>query len=257
MPSKYKVFKDLHYANELLILPNAWDVKSAMVCQQQNFPAVATSSAAVAEALGYQDGEELPFDHYLFVMQRILAKVEIPLTVDLEMGYGKTNDAIARNIEQVASMGVAGINLEDSEITGAGRSQKDANQFASLLEQIKKHLKSKNLELFINVRCDTYILNVEGKQDETARRLKIYEAAGADGIFLPCIADEKDIAAAVSQTRLPINVMCIPGLPGFERLQQLGVKRVSMGPFLFEKTYQRTAELLQRMMAEKNVTPIL
>jgi 2-methylisocitrate lyase-like PEP mutase family enzyme len=118
-------------------------------------------------------------------------------------------------------------------------------------------LAAKNLSIFINIRCDTYILDVKDKQNETANRLTIYQTSGADGIFLPCINGENDIAEAVSNTKLPLSVMCIPGLPDFEKLDELGVKRASMGPFMFTKIYKEAEELCQRINDKKNFLSII
>lgn len=257
MSSKFKTFKNLHEATDLFILPNAWNAKSALLFQEKNFPAIATSSAAVANSLGYEDGEKMPFADYLFVIKRILACVRVPVTVDMEMGYGKSDEEIFTNILRLLDLGVAGINIEDSIIDKTNRMLKDAQLFAKTIEHIKNKLASKNSDLFINVRCDTFILNVENKLEETLHRLKMYEKTGADGIFLPCICTETDIAEAVSHTKLPVNVMCIPGLPGFDTLNKLGVKRVSMGPFLFNKVYAHAVDLSGAITATKSFSPIL
>jgi 2-methylisocitrate lyase-like PEP mutase family enzyme len=247
-------FKQLHQS--FFILPNAWNPKSALRFQQEHFPAVATSSAAVANSLGYEDGEAMPFDNYLFIIRRILATVQIPVTVDIEMGYGNTNEAIYANIRQLTELGVAGINIEDSTIQSNERTLKNANQFAETIAFIKSRLANDHQELFINVRCDTYLLNVANKQAETLARIPLYEAAGADGIFLPCISAAADITEAVNSTTLPINVMCIPGLPDFETLQTLGVKRVSMGPFLFNRLYDGLSTLSESIRATNNFSPL-
>ncbi|MBO9203404.1 MULTISPECIES: isocitrate lyase/PEP mutase family protein [Niastella] len=254
MPSLFQQFKELH--RSLFIIPNAWNPKSALHFQQQHFPAVATSSAAVANSLGYEDGEAMPFDEYLFIVRRILATVQVPVTIDIEMGYGKTNEAIYANIRKLAALGVAGINIEDSTIQSAKRTLRDANSFAQTIDFIKTKLAQDQLELFINVRCDTYILDVANKQSETAKRLELYEAAGADGIFLPCISAETDIAEAVNSTTLPINVMCIPGLPDIETLKTLGVKRASMGPFLFNRLYEGISTLTEAITATGSFAPL-
>lgn len=256
MSTSFQQFKQLHLGQRLFILPNVWNAKSAQLFEKENYPAVATSSAAVANGLGYQDGEEMPFEDYLLIIKRILAVVKVPLTVDLEMGYGTTDEAIYANVRTLARLGVAGINIEDSGISSTGRALKDASTFAQTIAYIKSKLAAEQLELFINVRCDTYILNVAGKQEETARRLPLYEAAGADGIFLPCISEAADITAAVGQTKLPINVMCIPGLPDFETLQTLGVKRVSMGPFLFNKVYENITTLSKAITNANQFAPL-
>ena len=252
MKSNFEVFKALHHSENLFILPNAWDAKSALIFQENKFPAVATSSSAVAASLGYEDGECMSFEEYLFIVKRILAAVKIPMTVDIEMGYGKTNEKIAANIKQLAELGVAGINIEDSTIENSNRSLKDANEFAKTIEYIRSKLTSENLALFINIRCDTYLLDVKDKQNETTRRLKIYESTGANAIFLPCINNESDITEAVGNSKLPINVMCIPGLPSFDKLNELGVKRVSMGPFLFNSVYKKVSEFSQKIVDNQN-----
>lgn len=242
-------FKQLHQS--LFILPNAWNPKSALHFQQNNFPAVATSSAAVANSLGYEDGEAMPFEDHLFIVRRILATVKVPVTVDIEMGYGNTNEAIAANVQQLEALGVAGINIEDSNLQTGNRKLKDARVFAETISFLRNRV-----NLFINVRCDTYLLNVANKQTETSKRIPLYEAAGADGIFLPCISAKADIAAAVNSTILPINVMCIPDLPDFDTLRMLGVKRVSMGPFLFNKLYERITPITQAITATNNFSPL-
>ena len=237
MPSNFQTFAALHTSNELFVLPNVWDAKSARVCQDKKFPAIATSSYAVASALGYEDGEDMPFSDYLFVIRRILAATYLPLSVDLEMGYGSSDEAIYANIRQLIDLGVAGINLEDSIINSGKRTLKEARQFAKTIRYIRERLTSEGLDLFINVRCDTFILDVEDKLAETLRRLPLYESTGADGLFLPCIADEGDIRAVTRHTKLPLNVMVIPGLPAYDKLHEWGVKRVSMGAALFIKAY--------------------
>jgi 2-methylisocitrate lyase-like PEP mutase family enzyme len=256
MSSKFKTFNELHLSNDLFVLPNVWNTRSALIFQKENFPAIATSSAAVAASLGYEDGEGMPFPDYLFIIKRILSAVKIPVTIDMEMGYGTTDEEILSNILQLIDLGAAGINIEDSVITKQGRMLKETKTFAKTIEYIKNRLVAKNLNLFINVRCDTYILNVENKQQETKNRLRIYDTTGADGIFLPCISNEDDVAEATSNTNLPLNVMCVPGLPDFDVLNKLGVKRVSMGPFLFNKIYDQAAQLSKAISEGKNFSPL-
>jgi 2-methylisocitrate lyase-like PEP mutase family enzyme len=256
MPSTFQQFKNLHRAPGLFVLPNIWNAKSAILFQEKKFPAIATSSMAVANSLGYEDGENMPFNDYLFVINRILNSVKIPLSVDIEMGYGSNDKEIYDNILRLLDLGVVGINIEDSTTTKAGRRLKDAKLFAKTIEFIKSKLGSKGLNLFMNIRCDTYLLNVKNRQQEASDRVKMYESAGADGIFLPCIYREEDIAEAVSATTLPVNVMCIPRLPGFDILNELGVKRVSMGGFLFNKVYETINHLSRDITINKDFSPI-
>lgn len=257
MATQFQKFKALHTANELFILPNAWDAASAALVQKCNYPAVGTSSAAVATSLGYQDGEGMPFEEYLIIIQRIAASVNIPVTIDMEMGYGKSPEGIYKNVQKLLKAGVVGINIEDSTIANGDRLLKDPKEFSGLVTLIKKKLKDDKQFLFVNVRCDTFLLNVNDKESETAQRLRLYESAGADGIFLPFISDEDHISKAVACTSLPLNVMAIPALPDLGRLQQLGVKRVSMGPFLQKKTYNKAEELAKKVLEQRSIKPIL
>jgi 2-methylisocitrate lyase-like PEP mutase family enzyme len=254
--STFEKFKTLHSGKELFLLPNVWDARSAIVFQESGFAAVGTSSAAVANSLGLEDGENMSFEDYLFVIKKILSAVNVPVTVDLEMGYGENDDAIAENACQLATLGVVGINIEDSFIDKEGRKLKDANLFGNTVNHIKAKLKSKNLEMFVNVRCDTHILNVANKETETITRLKIYNTTKADGIFIPCIAEEKHIADAVAHSKLPLNVMCVPNLPAIETLNTLGVKRVSMGPFAFHKVYKGIGELSKEIRTSGTFAPL-
>jgi 2-methylisocitrate lyase-like PEP mutase family enzyme len=249
-------FSALHHGHELFLLPNAWDARSAIMLEQNGFKAIGTSSAAVANSLGYEDGENMPFSDYLFVVKRILSSVKIPVTIDIETGYGKNKEEVAENIIAMIKLGVSGINIEDSVIDEKRRTLQDPNTFASSIYFIKEKLSKSKLDLFINIRTDGYILNVEDKEAETIRRVKIYNEAGADGIFVPCISRESDIEQVVQHSKLPINVMAIPGLPNFTTLNNLGVKRVSMGPFMFHKVYSRISELTKAIETDKSVSPI-
>jgi 2-methylisocitrate lyase-like PEP mutase family enzyme len=257
MSQKFKEFKGLHQTDTLFVLPNVWNAKSAVLFQEQGFPAVATSSMAVANSIGYEDGEGIPFNDYLFIIKRILSSIKIPLSVDMEMGFGISDEQILTNIQKLTELDVAGINIEDSSIVKSARVLKDPGGFAKTIEKVKNKLTAKGINLFINIRCDTYILNVKNKEQETLNRLKHYEATGADGIFLPGITDEKDISEFVNNTKLPLNVMCVPGLPDFNRLVKLGVKRISMGPFMFNKVYSNIAELSRNITKENSFTAIL
>lgn len=256
MASKFETFKELHNG-KFFILPNAWDAQSAIIFQESNYKAVGTSSAAVAASLGYQDGEAMPFYEYLLVAKRIAASVKLPVTIDIEMGYGKTVEEVYSNLQKLIEVGVVGINIEDSTINNGVRTLKDPKEFARMMERLKTQLTNAHESLFINVRCDTFLLGVDNKQKETAQRLKSYESAGADGIFLPFISDENDIKEVTSSTKLPLNVMVIPGLPALDKLSDLGVKRVSMGPFLHSATYKKAKELAKEVIESNSVKSIL
>ena len=232
-------FTQLHQQKYPLLIANVWDVSSARVANKLGFSAMGTSSAAIASTLGYEDGQEMSFDELTFIVDRIIDSVQLPLSVDIEYGYGANPTEIVQNIMTLADMGVVGINLEDSHIDGVRnidgvRKLRHSEAFSQELIQITEELKTKAIDVFINVRTDSFLLDVEDKLTLTIDRINEYERAGVDGVFVPGVVNEKDIFEIVDSTNLPVNVMCVPGLPDFSRLQQIGVKRISMGNFLFE-----------------------
>ncbi len=250
MSNTFESFKKLHYQNEALLLGNVGDAQSAKILEKLNYKAIGTSSASVAEALGYEDGENMSFEEYLFVIKHIKQVTSIPLTIDMEAGYGKTVDAIVENIKKLAELGVAGINIEDSEISKSERAIVDADQFATKLKGITEKLKAAKIDIFINVRCDAFLLGVPNATTEAVKRIKAYDKTGVHGIFLPCITNESDIKETVAATSLPVSVMCMPALPDFKTLSSLGVKRISMGPFLSRTVFKRMEELAVTIQKE-------
>lgn len=245
-------FINLHQQNEPLIIGNSWNARSAMTFEKLGFKALATSSAAVAEALGYRDGEEIPFDEYLFIVKRIKASTRLPLSVDMETGFGKTAEEVVANLQRLHEAGVVGINIEDSSIQNGTRKLHDAAWFAKKLSDITSALKAKNIRIFINTRIDTFILRMPDARDESIRRIDIYQQTGADGIFLPCITDIDDIKAVVAATQLPINVMCMPNLPDFKTLRSVGVKRISLADFPYGYAYGELETATQKVLADGN-----
>jgi 2-methylisocitrate lyase-like PEP mutase family enzyme len=151
---------------------------------------------------------------------------------------------------------VAGINLEDT-IAGATRSLQPTPQFEKTIAAIAAHIRRSNLNIFVNIRTDAFLLGMPTALSETLTRIKSYEGAGADGIFVPCITGRNDIAAVVNATPLPVNVMCMPGLPDLEELGSLGVKRVSMGSFFFQKVYEIAGSLSRVIRNDRNFSSIL
>jgi len=230
--SKHNIFKNLHNQDSPLLLGNVWNVQSALLFQKLGFKAVGTSSAAIATSLGYEDGEKMPFKDLLRIVGNIQSKINIPLTVDIESGYSRNTSEIITNIIALHKLGVVGINIEDS-ITNTERKIVNAQEFGKTIQSIKLHLSNNNIKLFINVRTDFYIMGLTNPFEETLKRIKIYEESGADGIFVPCIVAENEIKKVVESTTLPVNVMCMPNLPDFNNLKILGVKRISIGSFLY------------------------
>lgn len=252
----YQHFKALHEGPSPLLIGNVWNVQSARIFERLDFKALATSSAAMAQALGFEDGEQMPFDSLLYGVEQIRKHIRLPLSVDLERGYGQTAGEIAGNMLALAKLGVVGINIEDSQLVNGKRTLKGSSAFAELIKEIKAILAGQGVGLFFNVRCDAFLVNGPDALREGMKRIKIYEAAGADGLFFPGLVDEEGIGAIVSEATLPVNVMCRPGLPNFDTLEKLGVKRISMGDFLNEYVYASMELMTKRILTEQSFSSL-
>lgn len=248
-------FRKLHHQHKALLICNVWDVPSTKMAESLNFKAIATSSSAIASLLGYNDGEELAFSELEYVVKRITSNTNLQVSVDLESGYSRKPIEIAEHIKSLTQLGVVGINIEDS-IVLKERTLLNADEFSQTLSEVKERLVKEHVDIFINVRTDTFLLSISNVLSETKKRIKLYETAGADGIFVPCIETASDIKEIVNATRLPVNVMCMPNLPDFQTLNELGVKRISMGNFLFDKMYANAKSVTQNVLLEQSFTPI-
>ncbi|MEM8909801.1 MAG: isocitrate lyase/phosphoenolpyruvate mutase family protein, partial [Bacteroidota bacterium] len=227
-------FKTLHEKDAPVLVCNVWDAASAQIAQQLNFKAIGTSSSAIATMLGYQDGEEMTFDELAYIVGRISKTTTIPLTVDLEAGYSRQPDKIVDHIKQLEQLGVVGVNLEDS-IVQEKRKIVEADEFAKTITAVCAQLANQQVEVFINLRTDVFLLGLPNPVQETLERAKKYTEAGVDGLFVPCVEKEEDIKTLTQHITLPLNVMCMPQLPDFATLTELGVKRISMGGFVYNK----------------------
>ncbi|MDB5275778.1 MAG: hypothetical protein JWR61_733 [Ferruginibacter sp.] len=254
--NSFETFKQLHQNSNPLLLGNIWDVNSAKIFEANDYKAIGISSQALSNSLGYEDGENLPFEILLQLAKRVVEVVSIPFSVDMEGGYSRSVDGIIENINKLHDAGVAGINLEDT-IAGVTRQFQSVSDFQKILSAVADHISRNNLQLFLNIRTDGFLLGMPTALAETLARIKSYENSGASGIFVPCITNKNDIKEVVKATNLPINVMCMPNLPNFEELKSLGVKRISMGPFLFNKVYDNAAKLAKTINNDKNFSSIL
>lgn len=227
-------FKNLHKKENPVLICNVWDAESAKIAQQSGFKAIGTSSGAIATMLGYKDGEELSFDELAYIVDRIMKTVSIPLTVDLEAGYSRNPDQIVVHIKRLEQMGVVGINMEDSIVTEK-RTILSTDKFSKTLGKVCTQLAQQKINLFLNVRTDSFLLGLSDPVEQTIERATKYAELGANGIFVPCIEKEEDIKVLIEHINLPLNVMCMPKLPNFKTLKNLGVKRISMGNFVYNK----------------------
>lgn len=252
MISQFQTFKDLHYQHDPLILGNAWSAQSAKILEQSGYKAIGTSSAAIAHSLGYEDGEVIPFDIYLYLIKCIKRSVTIPVSVDMEAGFGATLTQVVNNISKLMDLGIAGINIEDSTVKDGIRKLENASMFADKLKFITDYIGSSQTDMFVNVRTDTFLLDISDALNETIRRIKLYENLNIDGVFVPGITSDQDIGEVIKSTKLPLNVMCMPALANFDSLKALGVKRISMGNFTNDYIYRELADLSQKIIYEKS-----
>lgn len=231
--TKIETFRELNQSNEILHIGNVWDVQSALIFEKQNYKALGTSSYAISKSLGLEDGENLSFEELYKVVKLIISKTDMILSVDIEAGYSRNIEKIVENIVSLHEIGVVGINIEDSIVIDNTRQIMTKEEFSIILKEIKKSLHEKNIDIFINARTDYFIMGLDNALEETIKRIKLYEQSDADGIFVPCVVDIKDIETLVNSTNLPLNIMSMPNLPSFEILQEVGVKRLSQGPFVY------------------------
>jgi 2-methylisocitrate lyase-like PEP mutase family enzyme len=226
-------FRRLHdrAGGKILVLPNAWDAMSARVIEQAGAAAIATTSAGVAWGLGRPDGHGATREEVLGVVRRIVEAVRVPVTADVEGGYGDASpEDVAETVRGVVAAGAVGINLED----GPGRNGAPLLEPAEQAARIRAARKAAgDAGLFINARTDVYLRGVgpeAGRLEETLRRAKAYAEAGADGLFVPGVVDAATIERLAAGAGLPLNIMAGPGAPEIGELARLGVARVSVGP---------------------------
>ncbi len=247
----YETFLQLHHNEKPLLIGNIWDVVSARTFEQKGFKAIATSSAAVARMMGYEDGEQMPFDTLLHVVERISKNVNIPLSVDMEGGYSRSIAGIVENVEKLYALGVVGINIEDTARDGSKQMMPQAD-FARVISGIANHCATQNIKMFINARTDAYLHKLPSPVTESVNRAKAYENAGANGIFVPFLQNEDDITAIVQSTSLPVNVFCTPQLPAFGKLAALGIKRISMGGAIQKATTASMEKIIDAIQADQS-----
>jgi 2-methylisocitrate lyase-like PEP mutase family enzyme len=247
LTERAKELAALHRGERPLLLPNAWDAASAQVLEGAGFPAIATSSSAVAGSLGYPDGEAAPAAEMLAAVARIAAVSSVPVTADLEAGYGLPPVEI---VERLLEAGAVGCNLEDSDNRSGGLV--DPGRQAERLAEVRAAADVAGVGLVINARVDVYLHQVgtPGQRlAEALRRARQYLEAGADCVFPILVSDEESIAELVRDAGGPVNVLYQPGTPSLRRLAELGVARVSFGGGLHRATEALLQRLAERILA--------
>lgn len=225
--NKADEFLKLHHGPEILVLANVWDVASARIVERACFPAIATSSAAIANSRGYPDGEHIPREEMLAVVARIAAKVRVPVSADLEAGYGDARKTARALVEA----GAVGLNFEDGTEDPV-EPLAGIDEQVEKIKQIRKVGEDLGVHIVINARTDVYLAQVgdaAGRFEHAVRRANAFRQAGADCLFVPGVRDAETIGRLAKAIAGPINILAGPGTPSIPELKVLGVRRVSFG----------------------------
>ncbi len=241
---KAEAFRAMHRGRRILVLPNAWDVSSARVFEAAGFGAIATTSAGIAFTLGYADGQRISREEMLGVVRRIASAVKIPVTADVEAGYGNGPEDVALTARSVSEAGAVGMNLEDA----TGDPQQPLFEVMMQVERIKA-VREAVSGMVLNARTDVYLLQLETPEkryDTALRRLVAFRDAGADCLFVPGLHDAETIGRMVKDLQFPVNILVGPGSSPVPELERLGVARVSVG----SSAMRATVGLVQRLAKE-------
>jgi 2-methylisocitrate lyase-like PEP mutase family enzyme len=247
--SQAQKLRSLHHNRKILLLPNAWDVASARVFEEAGFDAIATTSAGIAFTLGYPDGQKIARHEMLQVVARIASAVRVPVTADVEAGYGDRPEDAAETARGVIQTGAVGMNLEDA----TNDPQNPLVPLSLQLEKIaavREEAVSSKVAVVLNARTDTYLLQVgpsEKRYDETLRRLTAFRDSGADCLFVPGLRDTETIRRLVADLGCPLNILAGPGFPSVPELEKLGVARVSLGSGPMRATLGLTQKIAREL----------
>jgi 2-methylisocitrate lyase-like PEP mutase family enzyme len=231
-------FRKMHTGPRILALANAWDAASARILEEAGHPAIATSSAAVAFSLGYPDGQRISRDQMLGAVARIARAVRVPVTADMESGYGTTAKDMMETAKAVIAAGAIGMNLED--VTGDDESSLvEISLQQEKISAIREASSSLGVPLVLNARTDIYLMPIgeaSTRLERTVERLRAYRQAGADCVFAPGISDRDTIAKLVKAIAAPLNILASANCPPLAELEKMGVARVSAGSAVMRAT---------------------
>ncbi|MBK3569934.1 MULTISPECIES: isocitrate lyase/phosphoenolpyruvate mutase family protein [unclassified Streptomyces] len=251
--AKATLFRSFHAEGELLVLPNAWDACSAVVMERAGATAVGSTSAGVSWSLGRPDGQRLTRDEMVAAVGRIAGAVDIPVTADIEAGYGPTAQDVARTVTEVARAGAVGVNLEDAPGPDGARLIAPPAQAERIAAARAAAAEAGVPDLVINARTDVYMAQV-GEPDErfdlVLERAKAYAEAGADVLFVPLLLDPGTLSRLVAEAPLPISVMAWPGGPTVADLRATGVRRISVGTALAQVAYTAADRATRELLTE-------
>lgn len=248
--NKARVLLSLHTQTALLVLPNIWNPIGARVLQAKGYPAVATASAAISASLGYRDGEKLKRSTLIDLTGRIARSVDVPVTADIEAGYGGTIADLAETINEVIDSGVVGVNIEDSfEVEGVLRPVEEQCERISVVRQVADR---RGIPLVINARVDSFLsssfVDHGDATEDAVTRARAYAKAGADCIYPIGPGDLETAAVLRAGIELPINILVTPSAAPLKALETIGVNRVSFGPFVFRACLRKFVDIAETLL---------
>ncbi|WP_137932397.1 isocitrate lyase/PEP mutase family protein [Mesorhizobium comanense] len=228
-----RTFHALHVKGDPVVLYNAWDPGSAKIVEKAGARAIATGSWPVAAAFGYADGEKIPLELALDNIRRIVAAVDLPVTMDLEGAYGVEPETVARTVSLALEAGAIGFNFEDQVVGGTGLH--DIALQVKRVQAAAAAVKASGVPAFLNARTDVFLkakpdTHDKALLDQAIERAQAYEQAGASGFFAPGLGDERLIETLCTSIALPVNIIALAHVPPRQRLAELGVARISHGP---------------------------
>ncbi|WP_232697438.1 isocitrate lyase/PEP mutase family protein [Brevibacillus daliensis] len=250
--AKIQEFNELHNSKEIFLLGNAWDLLSALTLEKEGLKAIGTTSWGIANSLGYADGELIDFDRHLGIIKSITENVKIPVSADIEAGYGEDVETIVDNVLRTADVGVVGINIEDSLKKQKGL--REISLHCNLLSKIRTALDQNGYkDFYINARIDTYF-QMESPFLECIDRAKVYVESGASGIFVPGLTEDDEIKEIAIHVNVPLNVLSVPGLTNCSKIKELGVKRLSFGNALSDKSIAYLEKCARQIWESKDTS---
>lgn len=254
---KAEILRSLHFGPNLLLLPNIWDPIGARLLAAKGFPAAATASAAVSSSLGYQDGERIKRSTLIDLLRRIADSVDIPVSADIEKGFGESLPELEVTIERVIDSGVVGINIEDS--LAGGKGLRGVEEQRQRIAAVRRVAERRRVPLVINARVDTFVSpGFPDRQalDEAATRAKVYAAAGADCIYPIGPGDEATVRALRERIDSPINILGSPSAAPLSKLREIGVNRVSFGPFVFRACLKTFVDIIDILSGDADYSKL-
>jgi len=240
---KAEQFLKFHHDKEMLVLLNSWDIASSKIIEASGYKAIATTSMGIAASLGYPDCEIIQLSEMIEVITGIVKNVQVPVTVDIEAGYGNSLNEIIDSVRKIIATGIVGINIEDS--IALNPNLIDEMEFCERISAIRALSHSLGFHLVINARTDSFYTSSGSPQEKLAEAIKRgnkYQEAGADCIFVMPVWEKETIATLVKEINAPINILSNPGIgagilpPSVRELQDLGVARLSLGSGLMKAT---------------------